>query len=152
MKFSAPLLPLALALATTLASPNPASGDLSVREDGCAYASVAHINSVWDNLYANNWGGFFNNFVEDIDWTVMYTQPLAGHYNNLTLFIVNGVFRLLDTFDGNANFSLVNVVGGCDNAWSVQETLVEGKCKNGRARHPSLPLLLLPHNISKDLT
>ena len=63
----------------------------------------------------------------------MYTQPLAGHYNNLTLFIVNGVIRLLDTFDGNANFSLVNLVGGCDDEWSVQETLVEGKCKNGIA-------------------
>ena len=142
MKISAPFLPLVLTLAASwsaMASPNPVEGmspasrDLSVRDDGCSYASVAHINDVWDNLFTNNWGGFFNNFVEDIDWTVMYTQPLAGHYDNLTLFIVNGVIRLLDTFDGNANFSLVNIVGGCDDPWSVQETLVEGKCKNGMA-------------------
>ena len=142
MKVFAPYIPLMLTLAASwsaMASPNsvegmsPASRGLSVRDDGCSYASSAHINDVWDNLFTNNWGGFFNNFVEDIDWTVMYTQPLAGHYDNLTLFIVNGVLRLLDTFDGNANFSLVNIVGGCDDPWSVQETLVEGKCKNGMA-------------------
>lgn len=97
----------------------------------CKYASEPHILDVWNNLYTSNWDGFFKNFHYDIDWTVMYTQPLSGHYTNLTQFIVNGVIRLLVTFDGPANFTLINIVGGCDSPWSVEETLVGGVTKNG---------------------
>lgn len=102
----------------------------------CEYASVAHIEEVWNNLYNNSWGGFFRNFHDEIDWTVMYTQPLSGHYTNVSQFIVNGVVRLLDCFDGDASFQLINLVGGCNNPWSVQETLVGGVAKNGKHLKP----------------
>lgn len=68
---------------------------------------------------------------EEIDWDIMFAQPLSGHYGNLTLFIVNGLLRLANTFDGPFNFTLVNIIGGCNDAWSVQETLIQANLKNG---------------------
>lgn len=101
-------------------------------DEDCEYASVKRIEQVWYNLADSDWGGFFKNFHGELNWTIMHTQPLAGQYPNISSFIVNGVVRLLDCFEGNANFSLVNIVGGCNNPWSVQETLVEGVAKNGQ--------------------
>jgi hypothetical protein len=84
-------------------------------DEDCEYASVKRIEQVWYNLADSDWGGFFKNFHGELNWTIMHTQPLAGQYPNISSFIVNGVVRLLDCFEGNANLSLVNIVGGCNN-------------------------------------
>jgi hypothetical protein len=109
----------------------PDDGWYGQNDTNCTYASVARIEQVWDNLYNNSWGSFFKNFHDEIDWTIMYTQPLSGHYTNISQFVTNGVIRLLRCFDGPANFTLINIVGGCNNPWSVQETLVGGRALNG---------------------
>lgn len=59
--------------------------DNHVTNENCRFASQAHIEDVWNNLYNGSWGGFFRNFHDEIDWTVMYTQPLAGLYEHIPI-------------------------------------------------------------------
>lgn len=112
-------------------------GDLHKRENitqsNCTYPDVNAVAEVWSYLTGGEYGTFFSNFVGDVDWTIMHTQPLSGHYSNLTQFLTNGLFRLFDVAAGPANFSLVNIAGGCENPWSIQETLVEAVAKNGES-------------------
>ena len=64
----------------------------------------------------------------------MGTHPLAGEYNNLTIFEIDTILRLENTVDPShpLELSVVNIVGGGDEAWSVQELHVQGICKNGK--------------------
>ena len=93
---------------------------------------MQEIDKVWSQLTGGNFGAFFANFVGDVDWTIMFTQPLSGHYNNVTQFLTNGLFRLFDVAAGPAKFTRVNIAGGCENPWSIQETLVEAVAKNSK--------------------
>ena len=111
----------------------------------CKYASKSHIYDIW----ATSGGDFYRNFREcqkstisdsganrkysdeQIDWDVMFTHPLSGHYSNLTQFFVNGLLRLANAFDGGFSFDLVNIIGGCDDPWSVEEILIQGTLYSG---------------------
>ena len=68
----------------------------------------------------------------DVHWTLMGTHPLAGEYRNRTIFLQDTVERLGNTLvAGTATLSLVHVVGGGEEEWSVQELHGTGVCKNG---------------------
>ena len=65
----------------------------------------------------------------------MGTHPLAGTYNNRTVFVEDTLERLGATFSSNhpSSLALTKVIGGGDEEWSVQELHGLGVCKNGEA-------------------
>ena len=100
----------------------------------CTYLSRAHINQVFSGLTQGNFSAFFSNVADDVDWNVQGTHPLAGRYPNKTLFVVNAVDRLAQSqnLDFPDTITLVNVIGGCDEEWSVEELREQAVLKNGR--------------------
>ena len=80
-----------------------------------------------------NQTAFFEHVADDVDWTIEGTHPLAGRYTNKT--ILEATFLRIDqTASKTAPFrlSIVNIVGGCDEEWSVQELQLLGICKSGK--------------------
>ncbi|PWY81730.1 hypothetical protein BO94DRAFT_587433 [Aspergillus sclerotioniger CBS 115572] len=101
-------------------------------EKQCPYPSTTQITTIWNKLITGNSLGFISHFRPLLSWTIMGTHPLAGHYDKLSLFIVNGQLRLYNSLGTKPIYTLVNVVGGCENEWSVQEMRMQATAKNGR--------------------
>ena len=97
----------------------------------CTYPSRVHIEQVFNTLEQGNFSAFFSNVIDHVDWNVQGTHPLAGRYPNKTLFVVNAVARLAQVEDSSV-ITVVNVIGGCGEEWSVQELREQAVLKNGR--------------------
>jgi hypothetical protein len=77
---------------------------------------------------------FFTKVAEDVLWTIEGSHPLAGTYNNRTVLVAT--FSRIDETGSAANplaVSLVNIIGGGDEMWSVEELHVQGICRNGES-------------------
>jgi ketosteroid isomerase-like protein len=56
--------------------------------------SAERVRSLFEGLERGDGAAFFQNVAEDVDWTVMGTHPLAGHYSSKKAFI-EGTFAKL---------------------------------------------------------
>jgi ketosteroid isomerase-like protein len=74
---------------------------------------------------------FYSHVVDDVSWRVMGTHPLAGHYGSKEAFYNSTSVRLSKIEQPGGTTSLVRVVGGCDEAWSVEELLGNVTMRNG---------------------
>ncbi|KAM0803136.1 hypothetical protein BDR22DRAFT_841714 [Usnea florida] len=115
------------------------SASLSIPDtstDNCKYASRCHIVNLFNALVAGDARTFYANVVEDVDWNVQGSHPLAGIYNNKTIFLINAVARIAKIQDASKPHSmeLTNIVGGCDEEWSAQEIHVRAVMNNGNIR------------------
>lgn len=99
----------------------------------CTYASHSHISSLFNSLTAGDASTFYANVVDDVDWNVQGTHPLAGRYNNKTIFLINAVNRIAKIQDYSKPhvMEVLNIVGGCDEEWSAQEIHVTAYMNNG---------------------
>jgi len=102
------------------------------------YPSQAQIGKIFGYLTAGNYTAFFANVIEDVDWSVMGTHPLAGEYHDREIFINETLVRLgKTTAPGHPIvLSLVNIMGGGNEEWSVQELHALGVCKDGKSSTP----------------
>ena len=100
----------------------------------CTYVSRTHIGKVFNNLAQGNFSAFFSNVIDDVDWNVQGSHPLAGRYTNKTAFYVNAVARLaqVENLDFPDVITVINIIGGCSEEWSVQELREQAVMKNGR--------------------
>jgi len=98
------------------------------------YPTQSQIAETFNYLATGNYTAFFSQVAPNVNWTVMGTHPLAGQYNNRTIFETDTITRLENTVDPQHPFeiSVVNIVGGGNEAWSVQELHVQAICKNGK--------------------
>ena len=138
MKFSSsmsrlPSLPFAAALFVLPAVAQSNSSD-------CTYATHDHISDVFNHLTKSDYPSFFNSVADDVDWNVMGTHPLAGQYHNKTVFAINAIARLGKIQDRSikGNTTIVNIVGGCNEEWSVQEIQAKLTMKNGKLGSPDV--------------
>ena len=79
-----------------------------------------------------NASAFFANVLENVDWTIEGTHPLAGQYHNRT--ILEAAFARIDATGAEGSplvLSLIDVIGGGDEQYSVQELQVLGTCIDG---------------------
>ena len=53
------------------------------------------VRNIFKGLEAGSGADFFTHVADDVDWTVMGTHPLAGHYRSKAAF-VEGTFAKLD--------------------------------------------------------
>jgi uncharacterized protein len=56
--------------------------------------SAERVRSIFEGLERGDGAAFFQHVAEDVDWTVMGTHPLAGHYSSKKAFI-EGTFAKL---------------------------------------------------------
>ena len=54
------------------------------------------VRTLFAHLESGNADAFFQHVADDVDWTVMGTHPLAGHYHNKQEFIAH-TFKRLNT-------------------------------------------------------
>jgi uncharacterized protein len=52
---------------------------------------------------------FWERVIDDVDWTVQGTHPLAGRYHSKAHFVSATFERLADVFDGPATLKLVHL-------------------------------------------
>lgn len=116
---------------------------ISVDQDtSCTYAPREHIQSLFTELTSGNSTVFYDQVVDDVDWNVQGTHPLAGRYHNKTVFLINAVNRIAKLQDANRPHAakLLNIVGGCNEEWSAQEIRVTAYMSNGMWQSSSLVL------------
>jgi len=53
------------------------------------------IREIFKSLESSDAANFFEHVADDVDWTVIGTHPLAGHYNSKKAFL-EGTFAKLD--------------------------------------------------------
>src|ERR1700739_868165 len=56
--------------------------------------SVEHVRKIFEGLERGDGAAFFQHVADDVDWTVMGTHPLAGHYSSKKAFM-EGTFAKL---------------------------------------------------------
>ena len=56
--------------------------------------SAERVRQIFEGLERGDGAAFFQHVAEDVDWTVMGTHPLAGHYSSKKAFI-EGTFDKL---------------------------------------------------------
>ncbi len=99
------------------------------------YPNQAEICTVFSNVVgANaNYTAFFKLYVaEDVNWTIEGTHPLAGEYTNRSILV--DAFSRIDATGAEKTtllISIINIIGGGDEEWSVQELQVLGTCTSG---------------------
>jgi ketosteroid isomerase-like protein len=59
-----------------------------------SFLSKQEIAALFKNIEMGNSAEFFNHVVDDVDWVVMGTHPLAGQYHSKEAFL-NATFRRL---------------------------------------------------------
>ncbi|GAB2561796.1 nuclear transport factor 2 family protein [Dyella jejuensis] len=57
--------------------------------------TAEYVQGIFKQLEQGDGSAFFDHVAEDVDWTVMGTHPLAGHYPSKKAFI-DGTFAKLD--------------------------------------------------------
>lgn len=123
-------LPFMIFGAANTPLPTPA---LTYLNTNCTYASRSHITSLFSSLTDGDAATFYANVVDDVDWNVQGTHPLAGRYHNKTIFLINAVNRIAKIQDYSKPhlMEVMNIVGGCDEEWSAQEIHVTAYMNNG---------------------
>lgn len=136
MKFSTSGILLALTsvlavLQGAFGSPFPAP------ERRITYPSKSQIAEVFSAIEGPNanYTKFFSQVSPSVNWTIEGTHPAAGIYTNRTILAVTfarlaSVARKEDPLE----LTLLNIIGGDNEEWSVQELEVNGICKSGRSK------------------
>ncbi|KAL2002552.1 hypothetical protein VTN02DRAFT_6501 [Thermoascus thermophilus] len=147
------ILPAITAAATTAAgdsyllskeslAPDPDSNQIIEIDDfyfenpstKCTYASQPYIYKVFSNI-DRNVENLFGLIHPNATFTVVGHHPLAGRYHDLRHFYINALYRIYNC--ARLNYpelykgTLQYIHAGCDERWSVQELLFEGKANNG---------------------
>jgi uncharacterized protein len=64
-------------------------------DEGCQmHITLGRVREIFKGLESGDGAAFFDHVADDVDWTVMGTHPLAGHYLSKTAFIA-GTFAKL---------------------------------------------------------
>ena len=95
------------------------------------YPSKTEIEAIFDTL-SDKPTEFWSYVSPTVNWTIEGTHPAAGVYTNRTILI--STFARIDATgskDDPLKVALLNVVGGGEEKWSVQELQVLGQCKSG---------------------
>jgi len=56
--------------------------------------STAHVSEIFKNLESGDGKGFFDQVLDDVDWIVEGTHPLAGHYHSKAEFLAHTFEKL----------------------------------------------------------
>jgi ketosteroid isomerase-like protein len=87
------------------------------------------VRSIFAGLEHGDGDAFFSHVADDVDWTVMGTHPLAGHYPSKAAFKAGTFSKLAKVLPGGAQLNVTNAFVSGDTA--VVELLSAATAKNG---------------------
>jgi uncharacterized protein len=72
------------------------------------------ISDIFKGLETGDGAAFFHHVAEDVDWTVMGTHPLAGHYAGKQAFISGTFVKLARVLEWSERLSrAMNIASSC---------------------------------------
>jgi uncharacterized protein len=87
------------------------------------------VRSVFKGLETGDGADFFKHVVDDVDWTVMGSHPLAGHYRSKAAFLAGTFVKLGKALQKGAQLSVEQLIVKDDQA--VVELRSNATAKNG---------------------
>jgi ketosteroid isomerase-like protein len=87
------------------------------------------VCSVFKGLETGDGADFFKYVVDDVDWTVMGSHPLAGHYRSKAAFLAGTFAKLGKALQKCAQLSVEHLIVKDDQA--VVELRSDATAKNG---------------------
>jgi ketosteroid isomerase-like protein len=87
------------------------------------------VRRVFKGLETGDGADFFKCVVDDVDWTVMGTHPLAGHYRSKAAFLAGTFAKLDKALQKGAQLSVEHLIVKDDQA--VVELRSDATAKNG---------------------
>jgi len=91
--------------------------------------SAERVRSLFEGLERGDGAAFFQHVAEDVDWTVMGTHPLAGHYPSKKAFIEGTFAKLGQVLPQGAQLHVEHLLVKDDQA--VVELRSLASAKNG---------------------
>src|SRR3954468_15457611 len=74
------------------------------------------VRQIFAGLAQGDGAGFFTHVADDVDWTVMGTHPLAGHYHSKQEFLAGTFAKLHKVLPDGTQLSTRNILSGGDGA------------------------------------
>jgi uncharacterized protein len=91
--------------------------------------SSAYVREIFKNLESGDGKGFFDYVLDDVDWTVEGTHPLAGHYHSKAEFLAHTFEKLGKVLPKGAELYVERVVVSGD--WAVVELRSDATANDG---------------------
>jgi uncharacterized protein len=87
------------------------------------------VRKIFAGLEHGDGDAFFSHVADDVDWTVMGTHPLAGHYSSKAAFKAGTFSKLGKVLPGGAQLNLTHAFVAGDTA--VVELVSAATARNG---------------------
>ena len=91
--------------------------------------TTAYVHKIFRNLESGDGQGFFDHVVDDVDWIVEGTHPLAGHYKSKSDFLAGTFAKLNKVLPDGAQLVVEHLLVKDD--WAVVELHSLARAKNG---------------------
>jgi len=91
--------------------------------------STTYVREIFENLESGDGEGFFDHVLDDVDWIVEGTHPLAGHYHTKAEFLAHTFEKLEKVLPKGAELYVEHVLVSGD--WAVVELHSKATAKNG---------------------
>src|SRR5436190_2250352 len=91
--------------------------------------AAAFVRTIFAGLEHGDGTAFFDHVADEVDWTVMGTHPLAGHYTSKADFIAGTFAKLGKVLPRGAQLHVENVF--VENDVAVVELHSEATARNG---------------------
>ncbi len=91
--------------------------------------TAEYVRKVFSGLETGDGAAFFEHVADDVDWTVMGTHPLAGHYTSKAAFIAGTFDKLAGVLPDGTQLSVEDLLVNGDRA--VVELRSGATAKNG---------------------
>lgn len=91
--------------------------------------STAYVREIFENLESGDGKGFFDHVLDNVDWIVEGTHPLAGHYHSKADFLAGTFDKLAKVLPQGAELHTEHVLVSGD--WAVVELHSLATAKNG---------------------
>jgi ketosteroid isomerase-like protein len=101
----------------------------TTRSDVSQELSTAYVREIFKNLESGDGKGFFDHVLDDVDWTVEGTHPLAGHYHSKAEFLAHTFERLEKVLPQGAELYVEHVL--VSGNWAVVELRSDATARNG---------------------
>ncbi|MGM4910437.1 nuclear transport factor 2 family protein [Rhizobium sp. 768_B6_N1_8] len=87
------------------------------------------IAALFAHLEQGDGAAFFAKVAEDVDWTVMGTHPLAGHYHSKQEFLAGTFAKLHKVLPDGTQLSTENIL--IDGDWAIVELRSMATARDG---------------------
>jgi ketosteroid isomerase-like protein len=87
------------------------------------------VAALFAHLEHGDGAGFFTHVADDVDWTVMGTHPLAGHYHSKQEFLAGTFAKLHEVLPDGTQLSTRNIL--IDGDWAIVELRSMATARDG---------------------